>query len=399
MAVMNNYIDQLVDCRAPVAPSTTCHEVFELFMLDPDSLCVAVVQDGHVLGLVNRQDFVLRYTYQLGPDLYGRRPITHLMDASPVIVDTGIAFHMLSDRIVGARAGGLLRGFVVTHEEQYYGIGSALTLLRLMLDLSEKRSEALEIERQRVEEANRSKTEFLASMSHELRTPLNAIIGFTDFITSEPFGPVEPARYGEYIGDVNSSAHHLLGLINELLDMAKIEAGRMELAEEEFPAAEPILEALSMLKHSIVDAGLGLISELPETELYLYADKRLAKQIMLNLISNAVKFTPRGGHVTVGAMETETSLVAFVEDTGIGIPEDRIERVLQPFEQVENAMSRTRPGTGLGLPLAKAMIEAHGGKILISSRLGVGTRVEVHMPRDRIVGQSTDSEMMHSSAA
>ncbi|MGD1933818.1 MAG: histidine kinase dimerization/phospho-acceptor domain-containing protein, partial [Candidatus Phaeomarinobacter sp.] len=175
--------------------------------------------------------------------------------------------------LVKARGRGLLSGFIVTRDEKYYGVGTTLSLMRLMLDVSERRSDALEIERQRVEEANRSKTEFLASMSHELRTPLNAIIGFTDFIASEPFGPVSPTKYGEYIVDVNQSANHLLGLINELLDMAKIEAGRMELSEEEFPAALPVEEVLKMLKQSMADAGLILQKDLTGEDIHLYADQ------------------------------------------------------------------------------------------------------------------------------
>ena len=254
-------------------------------MREPDALCVAVVDGGKVVGVVNRQDFLLRYTYQLGPDLYGKRPILHLTDTKPMIVDAGIPFDVLGNLIVKARGSGMLNGFIVTRDGTYYGVGTALSLMRLMLDVSERRSDALEIERQRVEEANRSKTEFLASMSHELRTPLNAIIGFTDFIASEPFGPVTPRKYGEYIADVNQSANHLLGLINELLDMAKIEAGRMELCEEEFPAALPVEEVLQILKQSIADAGLNLEKELTGQDIHLYADRQMARQVMLNLWS------------------------------------------------------------------------------------------------------------------
>ena len=354
-------------------------------MLDHDALCVAVVEEDYVVGLVNRQDFLLRYTYQLGPDLYGRRSITHLMDAAPMVVDAGIAFEDLSNKIGGSRASGLLRGFVVTVAGRYYGVGTALTLLRLMLDVSENRSAALEVERLRVEEANRSKTEFLASMSHELRTPLNAIIGFTDFIASEPFGPVKPTKYGEYITDVNASANHLLGLINELLDMAKIEAGKMELAEDEFPAREPVLQAVNMLKQQVADAGLTLQMDLLDETALIFADKQMTRQVVINLLSNAIKFTPKGGRILIQSERVSDGLRLTVSDTGIGIPANRIERVLEPFEQVENAMSRTRPGTGLGLPLSKAMVEAHGGTLSLSSTLGEGTRVDIVLPAERIV--------------
>jgi len=384
---MSNYIEQLIERRDPLSPTTTGHDVYELFMREPATLCVPIAVEGRVAGLVNREDFLLRYTYQLGPDLYGRRHISHLMDRNPLTVDVATPLDVLGNRIVRARSGGLLRGFVVTREGKYHGVATALSVMRLMLDVSERRAEALDLERRRVEEANRSKTEFLASMSHELRTPLNAIIGFTDFIQCEPFGPLQPERYGEYITDVNKSAHHLLGLINELLDMAKIEAGRMELCEEAFPAAEPVREAIQILKQEIADAGLTLSVDLIGNEAYLFADQQMARQVMLNLLSNSIKFTPRGGTVSVRSRRHEGGLIVDVEDTGIGIPQDHIERILQPFEQVENAMSRTRPGTGLGLPLAKAMTEAHGGTLTIHSNLGEGTRIEVMIPASRVIEQ------------
>jgi len=395
---MTDYMEQLIERRPPVSPSTPCIEIYEQFRREPDALCVPVVENEQVVGLVDRQDFLLRYTYQLGPDLYGKRPIIHLTDKTPIVVDVSMPFDALGDLIVKARAGGLLRGFVVVRDGRYFGVASALSLVRLMLDVSERRAEALEIERQRVEDANRSKTEFLASMSHELRTPLNAIIGFTDFINSEPFGPVQPPKYGEYIVDVNRSANHLLGLINELLDMAKIEAGRMELSEEEFPAALPVEEALQMLKQSISDAGLTLEQDLTAEDIHLYADRQMALQVMLNLLSNAIKFTPHGGKITVRSQRVPDGVGMSIEDTGIGIPENYIQRILQPFEQVENAMSRSRPGTGLGLPLAKAMIDAHGGTMAIHSKLGKGTRIEIHIPASRVIEANPDAGVCHTAA-
>lgn len=395
---MSKYFEQLIERRLPVTPSTNCHDVYEIFMREPDALCIPVVDGMEVAGLVDRQDFLLRYTYQLGPDLYGKRAITQLMDKSPLVVDRGMAFEALGNRIVKARAGGLLGGFVVTQDGRYFGVGTALSLLRLMLDVSERRSDALEIERQRVEHANRSKTEFLASMSHELRTPLNAIIGFTDFMMSEPFGPVQPARYGEYVVDVNKSANHLLGLINELLDMAKIEAGKMELSEEEFPASQPIDEALRILRQSIVDAGLELRTELANQDVRLFADQKMAVQVMLNLLSNAIKFTPAGGTICVCSALTDSGIDLVVSDTGIGIPPDHLERIVQPFEQVETAMSRSKPGTGLGLPLAKAMVEAHDGTMSITSTLGKGTRIAIHVPDARVIKAATPQGRQSTAA-
>ena len=145
---MASYVEQLIERRVPVPPSTSCHQVYEQFMREPDALCVAVVDGGKVVGVVNRQDFLLRYTYQLGPDLYGKRPILHLTDTKPMIVDVGIPFDVLGNLIVKARGSGMLNGFIVTRDGTYYGVGTALSLMRLMLDVSERRSDALEIERQ-----------------------------------------------------------------------------------------------------------------------------------------------------------------------------------------------------------------------------------------------------------
>ncbi len=354
-------------------------------MLDPDALCVAILDGDEIAGLVNRQDFLLRYTYQFGPDLYGRRDIAYLMDRAPLIVDEAMPHPDVGARLIGGASTGFLRGYVVTRKGRYFGVGTALSLLRLALAQSEGRLEEVEYERQRAEEANRSKTNFLASMSHELRTPLNAIIGFTDFIASEPFGPVQPQRYGEYVSDVNASANHLLGLINDLLDMAKIESGHMELHETVFPADQPIREVHKMLRQSFENAGIRLVVDLPETSIYLRADERMCRQVLLNLMSNALKFTPIGGTVTVSARNENGEIRVDVEDTGIGIPKDRLASVLEPFEQVEGAMNRSRPGTGLGLPLARAMAEAHGGRLILESELGKGTRVTVFGPADRVL--------------
>jgi PAS domain S-box-containing protein len=233
------------------------------------------------------------------------------------------------------------------------------------------------------EVANRAKTQFLANMSHELRTPLNSIIGFSEVMKAEMFGPLGHAKYREYIEDVLSSGRALLMLIGDLLDISRVESGGMALAEEWFGAASAVEEATRSLAAKARDAGLSVrteMSSLPE----LYADPLRVRQILINLVSNALKFTPRGGTVTVRARsDAEGQLVFEVLDTGVGIPEDKLDLAMSVFGQIEDPLTRTREGAGLGLPLSKRLAELHDARLTIESRVGVGTLARVVFPRSR----------------
>jgi two-component system cell cycle sensor histidine kinase PleC len=240
-----------------------------------------------------------------------------------------------------------------------------------------------EAEKIRAEAANRAKSEFLANMSHELRTPLNAINGFSEIMVSEMFGALGDGRYKEYAQDILNSGQHLLALINDILDMSKIEAGKMSLRFEPVSLDEVADDAVRLVRNRAETVGLTLaldIPELPEVE----ADYRALKQVLLNLLSNAVKFTPRGGKVTVQA---EARSDAFgervrvsVKDTGIGIAADDLARLAKPFEQIESQHAKTQQGTGLGLALTKSLVELHGGVLDIASTPGQGTTVSFSIP-------------------
>ena len=262
------------------------------------------------------------------------------------------------------------------------------------------RKAAEENTRQAMEEAklaNRAKSEFIATMSHELRTPLTAIIGFSEALMKKIFGPVGNTKNLEYIEDINASGHHLLGLINDILDVSKIEAGKVELNEEEFDPAEVIQSCLGMVRGQARSQGIALVAELPDRLLPLYADQRILKQILLNLLSNAVKFTPEGGKITVKAWSQPGSgHVLQVIDTGIGVALNDIPKILKPFIQIENALSRKHQGTGLGLPLCKSLIELHGGYLDFQSELGVGSTVTIRFPKERVVsaeGSTTNTPL------
>jgi signal transduction histidine kinase len=233
--------------------------------------------------------------------------------------------------------------------------------------------------KQRAEAANISKSRFLANMSHELRTPLNAIIGFSDLMKGQLLGPIGSPRYLEYAKDIHASGTHLLSLINDVLDMSKIEAGRYVLHPEPLDGAELLRACARLVRVRAGEAGVALtVAEAPE--LALTADSRALKQILLNLLSNAIKFTPAGGVVDIAAAREGEGVVFTVADTGIGISPDDLPRVGKRFEQVDNSLTRKGEGTGLGLALSRALAELHGGTLTIASTLGQGTTVKVWIP-------------------
>jgi PAS domain S-box-containing protein len=231
------------------------------------------------------------------------------------------------------------------------------------------------------ERASRTKSDFLANMSHELRTPLNAIIGFSEVLKGEMFGPLGAPRYVAYAGDIHRSGMHLLDLINDILDVEKIEAGKRELHPEAVDVAQAVLDALRLVEARAATAKVALAHELPTDLPLLWADARSARQILLNLLSNAVKFTPAGGSVTAGAAATPQGGIRLtVTDTGIGIDPQHIAALGTPFFQLDNPLTRSREGTGLGLSLIKSLVELHGGRLSIESAVGRGTTVTVQFP-------------------
>lgn len=240
-----------------------------------------------------------------------------------------------------------------------------------------------ESEKIRAEGANKAKSEFLANMSHELRTPLNAINGFSEIMAHEMFGPLGDQRYKEYTRDILNSGQHLLALINDILDMSKIEAGKMNLKLEPLHIDEVVEDTVRLMRNRAETAGLHLIVDLPPLP-QVEADYRALKQVLLNLLSNALKFTPRGGRVTITA-KTEAGplgeqMRVSVADTGIGISKEDLKRLAKPFEQIENQHSKTQQGTGLGLALTKSLIEMHDGQLYLQSEPGVGTTVNFVLP-------------------
>ena len=255
-------------------------------------------------------------------------------------------------------------------------LGGPADIVAVTRDISERKNHELALIQARddSESASRAKSAFLANMSHELRTPLNAIIGFSEVMTREIFGPVGSPRYQEYARMIHESGGHLLELINGVLDMSKIEAGKFELYEELFDLTEVASSAIRFVSHAAERSGVAVKLKVMPAASQAFADKRAVKQMLVNLVSNGVKFTPRGGTVTVTA-SVGGGLILAVSDTGTGIAKTDLEKLGRPFEQVEGARTRGKEGTGLGLALVKALAGMHGGEMVMQSALGEGTTV------------------------
>ena len=394
-------MDQIQSLAIPaptVSPRTRCADVYELMSADPDLLAVAVVIDDAPIGLVNRHELTLRLADRYGRPLFEKKPITKLMDANPLIVEAGRTVDFLNQVIVSERPSALLQGFIITQAGCYLGIGTALSLLHANMCRAEQRASELEHAHMEAEAANRSKSMFLANMSHELRTPLNAIIGFTDFIGSEALGPISPPRYAEYIADVHESGRHLLNVINAILDMSKIEANRLELSEDTVCPSQLVNTVARMMRGQAERARITVRARIDGALPALHADPVLVRQILLNLVSNAVKFSIAGGDVVVSAsLAPSGGLLFAVVDRGIGIAPEDMERIMQPFGQADTTYARRRQGTGLGLPLVKALAEAHGGRFELESRLHCGTTARVHMPAERTMTDQASSQRLLSA--
>jgi two-component system cell cycle sensor histidine kinase PleC len=234
-------------------------------------------------------------------------------------------------------------------------------------------------EKTRAEEANQAKSKFLANMSHELRTPLNAIIGFSEIMESGMFGPLGTEKYDEYCRDIRESGKYLLDVINDVLDMSKIEAGRMRLAQEALDLERLLGEAVRVVSGRAEEKSISLVSRV-EPGIGMVADRRAVKQIVLNLLSNAVKFTPEGGRIRLRGRATSASVIVAIADDGIGIPAEALKRLGRPFEQVESQLTKSHQGSGLGLAISKSLTELQGGTLRIRSKPGVGTLVLIRLP-------------------
>lgn len=375
--------------RAPPHPAGEVHHPVAAEMLD------------RVSGLVTRHDAAGQLLGAWGADCKAYGFPTGRMEPSSYIdavhVNGRIAFLSAVDalRQGAARAEAeFLFAFAagesgyrpvrVTLTSEPRGNGDFTGFVAHTLDIGTEvslRNEALAAKSQ-ARSANDAKTRFLAAVSHELRTPLNAILGFSDILTGEYFGRFENERQKEYVTLINQSGHHLLAVVNTMLDMSKIEAGRYELIKEPFQIADAIRAVDDMLALQAKTKGVVLTTRVTRGMADVVADRRAMQQVLINLANNAIKFTGEGGVVAIDAACDARSLTVTVSDTGIGIPADKLKLIGLPFMQVQNDYARQYEGTGLGLALVKGLVALHGGSFAVESEEGVGTVITVTVPMD-----------------
>jgi PAS domain S-box-containing protein len=358
-----------------------------------------------VPGLVNVKDRQSRYVFMNGyqarlygvasdattghtaGDFLGRSYGDYTGSLDRRVVESGAAVPIFEEEY--AVASGERRTFLTSKAPAYNQAGEVAHVVTVAIDITEqKRAErSLIAMKDEAELANRSKSVFLANMSHELRTPLNAIIGFAEIIAEQMFGPVQPVNYRDYAHNIHAAGTHLLAVINDILDMTRIEAGQARLQEERFDLAALMRSALSMVANAAKIKSLALVDELPEMLPLLEADPRKVKQMLINLLSNAIKFTEQGGVTVSAEVGASGEMAVAVTDTGIGIAPENMEKALAPFGQVDSTLARRHQGTGLGLPLTRALIELHGGRLEIASQPGVGTTARLILPADRVISR------------
>jgi two-component system cell cycle sensor histidine kinase PleC len=345
---------------------------------------LAVLSDGVPVGLAGRRQLMQSFAHPVTHALYESRPLSLLMQRDPLVVDATTSVDRVTELIATEKESALDDGFVVVDQGRYAGIGTITALLNLSVSKAREQIHELDVARAEAERASKSKSRFLANLSHELRTPLNSILGFSELIQSGVAGDVT-AKQAEYLNDIQTSGRRLLLLINDLLDLSRAEAGRLELEEDEVELGLLVEEARRTLIPRARSKGLSLNFD-ADCEVDVHVDERKIIQVLLNLVNNAVKFTPEGGAVTLGdEIRPDGGVNLHVVDTGHGIPEGDMQRILEPFGRGRDSAIRQAEGAGIGLALTKVLVELHGGTLDVTSTVGVGSRFTVRLPRSRVV--------------
>jgi two-component system cell cycle sensor histidine kinase PleC len=354
--------------------------VLELCASHPTIPSFAVVEgQGRVIGLIERERLYFQFSQPLWFDVYNRRPIAPLVTRDAMVVDGATPIENVKELIAFRYPQAISSGFAIVEQGCYSGIGTMTALLEKTVDLTHRRAVELEEAHRKAESASEAKSRFLATMSHELRTPLNAIIGFAELLLMRDVEQMEAERRRGYITDIRNSGAHLLALINDILDYSKLEADHLPLNETVFDLRQ-FLHDGSRLVRAQAEASNVILHLPPVPAIALKGDERRLRQCVVNLLANAIKFAP-GGEVTLSARIVAGGGIEIqVADNGCGIPPDQLEQVFQPFHQVENELSRSTNGTGLGLPLSRKLAERHGGTLDLQSAVGQGTTAVLCLP-------------------
>lgn len=385
---MSLTVRSLLQDAPQLDPTVSGSKVYDLFSEDEDLLVCAVVDDGRPIGLVSRNAFFLRMADTHGRALFGRRPVTFVMEKDPLIVDSNSLITELSRHILKDRNAALLDGFIITQDGRYAGIGTGMALMKTLQAESEERNRRLvtlaeQLGRARIEamSANQAKSEFLATMSHEIRTPLNGVLGVAQLLEESGLN-AEQARLAQTI---KSSGEILLRLLNDVLDLSKIEAGKTELELSDFDSEELVQAASNLWRARAAEKGLDFKVRMHgERGVRLRGDPVRLKQVLFNLIGNAIKFTTDGSvevHLrTLKIGPARTVLSARITDTGCGVPKSAQAKLFTAFTQADGATSRRYGGTGLGLTISKRLVELMGGTIGFDSSEGEGSTFHFEVP-------------------
>jgi two-component system, cell cycle sensor histidine kinase PleC len=368
---------------APLGVGGLCAEACDRFSRKADLWALAVVErDGHPVGLVERQSLLRRCA---GAAETAALPIAQVMDPAPLLIEANVGLSEIGRRLARLKPPTPQSSFIVVEEGRYRGLGTVADLMLLSIEQSDLRARQLEAAKRQADQANRAKTAFLANMSHEIRTPLNAMMGFAEILEQEVLGAHAIPLYGEYARDIADSGRHLMDLINDLLDLSKAEAMRLELSEVLIDVSRVVASGARLLSERAARNGVRIVSAVPPSLPTLRADERKLRQMLLNLLSNAVKFTPSEGIVTVGGhVAGNGALWLSVHDTGIGMSGEDLAKAMEPWGQIDNALGRGHVGTGLGLPLTKCLIELHGGRLDVVSTPDRGTTMALVFPATRV---------------
>ncbi|HTI67337.1 MAG TPA: ATP-binding protein [Caulobacteraceae bacterium] len=379
-------IGEISEAIAPVSPDTAGEALYRRFESEPDTLAVAVIDpDGRPLGLVERHAFSLRMASQYGRALYAVRSISMVMDAAPLVVEARTSITDFTGEILSTRRSDLLKGFIVVEDGLYLGVGTPLALLQATNETSRRQAESMTAlahdlahARDAAHAANLAKSEFLANMSHEIRTPLNGVLGIAGVLGRTPLDDGQR----EMVRIMESSAVALNGLLSDILDLSRVEAGRLEVSTEPFHLGDTVRETADLFRHAAQEKGLTLVAVVgPEAEVVVEGDAARLKQILVNLVSNAVKFTDRGG-VRIG-VRTETDGPGYlfeVEDTGVGFSMAQKELLFGRFQQADSSITRRFGGSGLGLAISHSLACLMGGGLDAASEPGQGSVFMVRLP-------------------
>jgi two-component system, cell cycle sensor histidine kinase PleC len=381
-------VERLINPVAPIRSTAPCWEAVRMLTRLDGRLGLPVVDGGQPLALLSRREVLTSYANPLVQAVFERRPVQRFLDsinahATPLIVEATLSLDALKELITTKFPNAVVDGFLIVRDGAYAGVASGADVLGSALERARAQMRALDIAREDALRASRAKSSFLANMSHELRTPLNAIIGFSELLEKHYAGGLND-RQGEYVGDIRRAGHHLLALINDILDLSKAEAGKLQLVEEEFDLNAILASAARMVEPRVRSQNLTLTHRPASQSIRIFADAQKVTQVAINLLSNAVKFTPAGGHIEISSgLDDRRCPIFSVSDTGIGIGADEIESVLQPFERGRKPAANAQEGTGIGLPIAKSFVELHGGALTLESAPCVGTTVTVRFPTAR----------------